>query len=147
MNQFFNRQEDDNHRHQTEPQGAKPLQQLIFIRPQKRFRVVFGLKRPRMSVENFFFARLQAKLPTPPLFSITGSGKRRQDVLTARLLPYFPPATFNFFLKVKSELASCLLTQGTFKKKVQGVAPTIATEELTATVLQQIERSKKYTYC
>jgi hypothetical protein len=50
-------------------------------------------------------------------------------------LPYFTPATFFFFLKVKSELASCLLTQGTFKKKVQGVAPTFATEELAATIL------------
>jgi hypothetical protein len=71
-----------------------------------------------MSVQNFFFARPSAKVPSPPLFSITGRGKRRQDVLPARVLTYFTPATFNIFLKVKSELASCLLTQGTFKKKV-----------------------------
>jgi hypothetical protein len=50
-------------------------------------------------------------------------------------LLYFTPATFYFFLKVKSELASCLLTQGTFKKSVYVVAPTIATEKLAATVL------------
>jgi hypothetical protein len=32
--------------------------------------------------------------------------------------PYSTPATFYFFLKVKSELASCLLTQGTLKKSL-----------------------------
>ncbi len=82
------------------------------------FGVVFGLKGPRMSVQNFFFARPSDKLPSPPLFSIIGSRKRRQDVPPAWLLPYFTPATFYFFLKVKSELANCLLTQGTLKKKV-----------------------------
>ncbi len=89
----------------------------VYIHKQ-RFRVVFGLKRPRMSVQNLFFARLSAKLPSPPLFSIIGSRNRRHDVLPARLLPYFTPATYYFFLKVKSELASCLLTQGTFKKSM-----------------------------
>jgi hypothetical protein len=63
-----------------------------------------------MSVQNLIFARLSAKLPSPPLFSIIGNGNRCQDVLPARLLPYFTPATYYFFLKVKSELASCLLT-------------------------------------
>jgi hypothetical protein len=71
-----------------------------------------------MSLHNLFFARPLAKLPLPLLFSIFGSGKRRQDVLPARLLQYFTPETFYFFLKVKSELASCLLTQGTFKKSI-----------------------------
>jgi hypothetical protein len=33
-------------------------------------------------------------------------------------LPYFAPAAFYLFLKVKSELASFLLTQGTFKKSL-----------------------------
>ncbi len=83
----------------------------------------FGLKRPRMSVQNLSFARPSAKLPSPPLFSIISSGKRRQDVLPARLLPYFTPATFYFFLKVKSELASCLLTLGIFKKRLGGSPP------------------------
>jgi hypothetical protein len=41
--------------------------------------------------------------------------------------PYFAPAAFYLYLKVKSELASCLLTQGTFKKSSWGVAPTITT--------------------
>jgi hypothetical protein len=45
-------------------------------------------------------------------------------------LLYFTPATFYFFLKVKSELASCLLTWGTFKESVWEVTPTIAKEEL-----------------
>jgi hypothetical protein len=31
---------------------------------------------------------------------------------------YFTPATFCLFLKVKSELASCLLTQGSLKKSL-----------------------------
>jgi hypothetical protein len=88
-----------------------------------------------MSVQNFCFARPSAKLPSPPLFSIIASGKRRQDIFPAGLLPYFTPSTFYFFLKVKSELTGCLLTQGTCKIKVYGVAPTIATEELAATVL------------
>jgi hypothetical protein len=47
-------------------------------------------------------------------------------------LPYFAPAAFYLFLKVKSELASYLLTLGTFKKSVKGVAPTIILEELAA---------------
>jgi hypothetical protein len=33
-------------------------------------------------------------------------------------LPYFAPAAFYLFLKVKSELASCLLTHGAFKKRL-----------------------------
>jgi hypothetical protein len=88
-----------------------------------------------MSEKNLFFARLSAKLPSPPLFSTIGSGKRCQDVLPAPLLPYFTPEAFYFFPKVKPELASYLLAQGTFKKSTKGVAPTIATEELTAAVL------------
>jgi hypothetical protein len=35
-----------------------------------------------------------------------------------RFSPYFPPAAFHLFLKVKSELASFLLTQGTLKKSL-----------------------------
>jgi hypothetical protein len=80
--------------------------------------VVFGLKRPSMSVKNLFFARSPAILPSPPLFSIIGNGKGRQDVLLALLLPFFTPAAFFFFLKVISELASYLLAQGTFKKSM-----------------------------
>ncbi len=54
--------------------GAKPLLQLTFIRPLQRFIVVFG---PSISVQNLFFARPAPKKPSPPLFSITGCGKRR----------------------------------------------------------------------
>jgi hypothetical protein len=93
----------------------------------QRFGVVFGPKRPSMSVQNLFFARPPNKLPLALLFSIIGSGKRHQDVLRAPLLLYFTPAAFYIFLKVKSELASCLMTQG--------VAPTIATKELGPAVL------------
>jgi hypothetical protein len=75
--------------------------------------VVFGLKTP-----STFFARLLPKLPSPLLFSIIGIRKRCQDVPPAPLLPYFTPLAFYLSLKVKSELASYLLTQGTFKKSV-----------------------------
>jgi hypothetical protein len=51
-------------------------------------------------------------------------------------LLYFAPAAFYLFLKVKSELASCVLTQGTFKKSLKGVAPTSVTEKLAAAVLE-----------
>jgi hypothetical protein len=88
-----------------------------------------------MSVPNLFFARPSAKLSSPLLFSIIGIGKGCQDVLPAPSLPYFTPPAFYLFLKIKSELASFLLTQDTFKKTVYGVAPTIATGELAATVL------------
>ncbi len=43
--------------------------------------MVFGLKRPSISVQNLFFARPPPKKPSPPLFPITGCGKRRKDVL------------------------------------------------------------------
>ena len=39
-----------------------------------------------MSVQNLFFARPAPKKPSPPLFSITGCKKRRQNVLRA---PFF----------------------------------------------------------
>jgi hypothetical protein len=71
-----------------------------------------------MSLQNLFFAKPSNKLPSAQLFSITGGGKRLQDVLSAPLLLYFTPAACYIFLKVKSELASYLLTQGTFKKSM-----------------------------
>jgi hypothetical protein len=37
-------------------------------------------------------------------------------------------------MKMKSELASCLLTQGTLKKSLLGVTPAIITEKLAAAV-------------
>jgi hypothetical protein len=80
--------------------------------------VVFGLKRPSMSVQNFFFARPAPKKPSPPLFSINGCEKRCKDVLPATFFTYFTPLVFYLLLKVKSELASCLLTQGTYKKSL-----------------------------
>jgi hypothetical protein len=71
-----------------------------------------------MSVPNLFFAKPSPKLPSLLLFSIIGIRKGRQDVLPAPKLPYFTLLAFYLFLKIKSELASCLLTQGTFKKSV-----------------------------
>jgi hypothetical protein len=89
--------------------------------------MVSGLKRPSMSVQNLFFARPAPKKPAVPLFSITGCGKRRQDVLPAPFFAHFTPAAYYLLLKVKAELESCLLTQGTFKKSLSGVAPNIVT--------------------
>jgi hypothetical protein len=42
-----------------------------------------------MSVEDLFFARLAPKKPSLPLSSITGCGKRRQDVLPATFFTIF----------------------------------------------------------
>ncbi len=114
-------------RRRTTSPRAKPLLQLTFIRPQQRFRVVFELKRPSMSVQNLFFASPAHKKPSPPLFPTTGCEKRRKDGLLAPFFAYFTPWAFYLLLNVKSELASCLLTQDTFKKSLQEVAPTIAT--------------------
>ncbi len=42
-----------------------------------------------MSVQNLFFARPLPRKPSPPLFSITGCGKRRPDVVPAPLFAIF----------------------------------------------------------
>ncbi len=123
--------------------GEKPLLQLTFIRPQQRFIVVLGLKRPIMSVQNLFFARPAPKKPSPLLFSITGCVKRSQNVLPAPFFAYFTPAAFYLLMKVKSELASCLMTKGTFKKSLQGVAPTIIIYIKACCCLPRVERCKK----
>jgi hypothetical protein len=80
--------------------------------------VVFGLKRPIMSVQNLFFARPAPKKISPPLFSIAGCVKRSQNVLPAPFFAYFTPTAFYLLLKVKSGLASLLMTKGTFKKSL-----------------------------
>jgi hypothetical protein len=69
-----------------------------------------------MSVQNLFFDRPSPKKPSLPLFLITGCEKGIKMFFQLHFSPYFTPATFYLFLKVKSELASCLLTQGTLKK-------------------------------
>ncbi len=125
VNWIFQSPTRHSRRHRTTSPGAKPL--CTFIRPQQRFIVVFRLKRPIMSVQNLFFARPAPKKPSLPLFSITGCGKRRQDVLPAPFFTYFTPAAFCLLMKVKSELASCLMMKGTLKKSLQGVTPTIMT--------------------
>jgi hypothetical protein len=71
-----------------------------------------------MSVQNLFFARPLPKKPSLPLFSITGCEKGVTMFSQLHYLPYFAPAAFYLFMKVKSELASCLLTQGTFTKSL-----------------------------
>jgi hypothetical protein len=71
-----------------------------------------------MSVPNLFFARPEPKKPSQPLFSITGCEKGIKMFFQLHFSPYFTPASFYLFLKVKSELTSCLLTQGTLKKNL-----------------------------
>ncbi len=127
VNWIFQSPTRHSHRRRTPSPGAKPLLQLTFIRPQQRSIVVFGCKRPSMSVQNLFFARPAPKKPSPPIFSKTGCEKRPKDVLPAPFFAYFTPSAFYLLLKVKSASASCLLTQGTFKKSLQGVASTIVT--------------------
>jgi hypothetical protein len=80
--------------------------------------VVLGLKRPSMSVQNLFFARPLPKKAMLPVFSITGCGKGVNMFSQLHYSPYLAPVAFYLFLKVKSELASCSLTQGTFKKSL-----------------------------
>jgi hypothetical protein len=58
-----------------------------------------------MSVQNFFFARPLPKKPSLPLFSMTGCGKGVNMFSQLHYSPYFAPAAFYLFLKVKSELA------------------------------------------
>ncbi len=81
-------------------------------------RLVFGLKRLSMSAQNLIFASMLPKKPSLPLFLITGCGKGANMFSQLHYSSYFAPAAFYLFLKVKSELASCLLTQGTFKKSL-----------------------------
>ncbi len=85
--------------------------------------MVFGLKRPSMSVHNLFFARPLPKLALPLLFSIIGIRKRRQDVLPASLLQYFTLLAFYLLLKVKSELASLLVDPGHLQEERIGGRP------------------------
>jgi hypothetical protein len=68
---------------------------------------------------NSFFARPSPKFPSLPLISAIGFGAKSVK-MTAQLhyLSHFTPAAFYPSLKVKSELTSCLLTQGTPKKSV-----------------------------
>jgi hypothetical protein len=106
VNQFFQSFQVDCRRRRTTSQGAKPLLKRTCISPGKDFNWFLGLKG-QDCLYRTCFCQPSAKLPSPPLFSIIGSEKRCQDVLPAPLLLSFTPATFYFFLKVKSELASC----------------------------------------
>jgi hypothetical protein len=84
-----------------------------------------------MSVQNLIFARPAPKKPSPPLFSITACGKRRQDLLPAPYLPYFLSLP-------ESEIRAgkLLVDPGHLQEELVGVAPTIVTEKkLGAAVL------------
>jgi hypothetical protein len=71
-----------------------------------------GLKDQAYLYRTCFLPKLPSLLP---IFN-NWHWKNAQNVLSAPLLPYFTPQAFYLYLRVKSELASCLLTQGTFKK-------------------------------
>jgi hypothetical protein len=115
---FFNLQQDTAAAAELHPQGRNRYCSLPPLGPSKDYSGFFGLKRPSMSVQNLFFARPAPKKPSPPLFSITGCVKRSQNVLPTPFFAYFTPGAFYLLLKVKSELASCLMTKGTFKKSL-----------------------------
>jgi hypothetical protein len=87
-----------------------------------------------MSVKNLFFARPSAKLPSPTAIFNNWQWKMASRCSPSLIIAVVHTSDLLFLPKVKSEVASYLLAQGTFKKIMQGVT-TIATEELTAAVL------------
>ncbi len=108
---------------QTTSPGAKPLLQLTFMRPQQRFRVIFGLKRPSMSVQDLFFARPAPKKPSPPLFSITGCGKRRQDVLPVPLFSIIHTSGLSSLLESEIRAGKLLVDPGHPQEELVGGRP------------------------
>jgi hypothetical protein len=59
---------------------------------------------------------MSPKKPSLRLFSVIGCKKGVKMSSQLHFLPYFASAAFFLVPKMKSELAICLLTQGTFKK-------------------------------
>jgi hypothetical protein len=69
-----------------------------------------------MSVQNLFLPGRRPKSHRHLYFQLLAVEKVVKMFSQLHYSLYFAPAAFYLFLKVKSELASCLLTQGTFKK-------------------------------
>jgi hypothetical protein len=82
--------------------------------------VVFGLKSTSLSVQSLFFARPAPKKPSPPLFSITGCGKRCQDVLLTPFFAYFTPSAFYLFPESEIRAGKLLDDQGHLQEQLVG---------------------------
>ena len=76
-----------------------------------------------MSVQKLFFARPAPKKPSLPLFSITGCGKRRQDVLPAPFFEYFTPSAFSVLLKTEIRAGKLLVDPEHLQEELLGGHP------------------------
>jgi hypothetical protein len=80
--------------------------------------VVLGLKGTSISVQNLSFARPLFKKPSPPLFSVIGSGKRHQDNLPASLFAVFRTSILIYLPKNKVRAGGLFVTQNSYKKSL-----------------------------
>jgi hypothetical protein len=78
----------------------------------------FWAKKTKHVCTELVFGQASAPKAIAASFFNNWLWKRHKDVLPAPFFAYFTPSAFYLLLKVKSELASCLLTQGTFKKSL-----------------------------
>jgi len=92
------------------------------------------------------FCQAVAKKPSPPLFSVTGCGKRGQDVLPALLFAIYHTSGLLSLPKNEIRAGKLLVDPGHLQEEFVGGRPHIVTEELAAAVLGLIERCKKHTY-
>jgi hypothetical protein len=76
-----------------------------------------------MSVQNLFFARPAPKKPSLPLFSITGCGKRRQDVLPAPLYSIFHTSGLSSLLESDIRAGKLLVDPGHPQEELVGGRP------------------------
>jgi hypothetical protein len=76
-----------------------------------------------MLVQNLSFARPSSKKPSPPLFSVIGGGKRRQDVLPASLFAVFRIS--GLFSCIESEIRAgkLLFDPGHLQEELVGGRP------------------------
>jgi hypothetical protein len=75
-----------------------------------------------MSVQNLFIARPSPKKPTPSLCSITGCGKRRQDVLPAPLFAIFRTSSLLSLPESEIRGGKLLVDPGHLQEELVGVA-------------------------
>jgi hypothetical protein len=71
-----------------------------------------------MSVQSLFLPGRRPKSHRRLYFQLLAVEKGDKMFSQLHYSLYFAPAAFYLFMKMKSELASCLLTQGTFKKSL-----------------------------
>ncbi len=132
----------------TTSPGAKPLLQPTFKRPQHRFRVVFGLKRPSMPVQNLFFARPTPEKPSPPLYSITSCEKRHQDVLPAPFFAIFHTSDLLSLPENEIRAGKLLFDPGHPQEELVGGRPPPSLHKSSPPPSQgRQSAAKKHTYC